>query len=70
MKIYVFAILLVDSLNTAFNIGWIYMVLINQFGNLEALAEADWRACILVSEEEKGTDQLLQCLHRKRLWQV
>ena len=32
-----------DIVNTAFNIAWIYNVLINQFGNVAVLASADWR---------------------------
>ncbi|KAI0925753.1 hypothetical protein AcV5_008402 [Taiwanofungus camphoratus] len=42
MKVYVAVLFFADTLNTVFNIWWIYNVLINNFGNLEALATANW----------------------------
>ncbi|TCD63182.1 hypothetical protein EIP91_005879 [Steccherinum ochraceum] len=42
MKSYVGFLLLADTLNTAFNMAWIYNVLINNFGNIAALETADW----------------------------
>ncbi|EKM60593.1 uncharacterized protein PHACADRAFT_246619 [Phanerochaete carnosa HHB-10118-sp] len=42
IKIYVAVLLLADTLNTSFNITWIYKVLVNNFGNMEALTRADW----------------------------
>ncbi|EKM49132.1 uncharacterized protein PHACADRAFT_167306 [Phanerochaete carnosa HHB-10118-sp] len=43
IKAYVAVLLLADTLNSAFNIAWIYTVLVNNFGNLAALTQADWR---------------------------
>lgn len=42
LKLYVGALLLADTLNTAFNTAWIYNVLINHFGDLPALTRVDW----------------------------
>ncbi|KIP01529.1 hypothetical protein PHLGIDRAFT_131227 [Phlebiopsis gigantea 11061_1 CR5-6] len=42
IKSFVGILLLADTLNSAFNMAWIYNVLINQFGNLAALSRADW----------------------------
>ncbi|TCD63783.1 hypothetical protein EIP91_004966 [Steccherinum ochraceum] len=42
MKLYVGFLLLADTLNSAFNMAWIYNVLINNFGNNAALQTADW----------------------------
>ncbi|TFY64988.1 hypothetical protein EVJ58_g2262 [Rhodofomes roseus] len=42
MKFYVAVLLLNDTLNTVFNIWWIYDVLINNFGNVEALGRGNW----------------------------
>ena len=36
-------LLVSDCVNSAFNIAWVYNTLVNQFGNLDALASADWR---------------------------
>ncbi|EKM59054.1 uncharacterized protein PHACADRAFT_249233 [Phanerochaete carnosa HHB-10118-sp] len=48
MKIYVGVLLLADTLNSAFNMAWIYNVLVNHFGDMEALTEANW---LFASEE-------------------
>ncbi|GJE92039.1 hypothetical protein PsYK624_081920 [Phanerochaete sordida] len=42
IKAYVAILLLADTLNTSFNIAWIYKVLVNNFGNMDALMTADW----------------------------
>ncbi|KZT74604.1 hypothetical protein DAEQUDRAFT_761433 [Daedalea quercina L-15889] len=42
MKIYVAVLFLNDTLNTVFNIWWIYDVLINDFGNVDALGRGNW----------------------------
>lgn len=47
MRGQVACLLIADTCNTAFNMAWIYNVLVNQFGNMEALAEADWCKLLL-----------------------
>ncbi|KAH9928854.1 uncharacterized protein B0H18DRAFT_1117680 [Fomitopsis serialis] len=42
IKAYVAVLLLNDTLNTVFNTWWIYDVLINNFGNVEALGKGNW----------------------------
>ncbi|KAJ3479104.1 hypothetical protein NLI96_g9294 [Meripilus lineatus] len=42
LKIYVAVLFVADLLNSVFNMVWIYDALINNFGNLEALATANW----------------------------
>ncbi|KZT66294.1 hypothetical protein DAEQUDRAFT_471660 [Daedalea quercina L-15889] len=42
MKVYVSILFVADGLNAAFNMAWIYGVLINNFGNEEALEVANW----------------------------
>ncbi|KAH9841080.1 uncharacterized protein C8Q71DRAFT_890783 [Rhodofomes roseus] len=42
MKIYVCVLFLADTVNTIFNCAWIYGVLINNFGNEEALGVGNW----------------------------
>ncbi|PBK82200.1 hypothetical protein ARMGADRAFT_1019784, partial [Armillaria gallica] len=42
LKCYVGLLLLVDTLSTIFAMWWIYNMLINNFANLNALANADW----------------------------
>ena len=37
------SLLVADCVNSAFNMAWVYNTLVNQFGNLEVLAGADWR---------------------------
>ncbi|KAH9928308.1 uncharacterized protein B0H18DRAFT_1000756 [Fomitopsis serialis] len=39
---YVAALLLADTINSIFNMWWIYNVLINNFGDIAALENADW----------------------------
>ena len=36
-------LLVANCVNSAFNMAWVYNTLVNQFGNLEVLASADWR---------------------------
>lgn len=42
IKYYVAILFFADTLNTIFNIWWIYGVLVNNFGNLEALGIGNW----------------------------
>ncbi|KIP10607.1 hypothetical protein PHLGIDRAFT_125469 [Phlebiopsis gigantea 11061_1 CR5-6] len=42
MKIFVAVLLLAETLNSAFNMSWIYTVLVNHFGDMAALAQVDW----------------------------
>ncbi|KAH9838247.1 uncharacterized protein C8Q71DRAFT_856210 [Rhodofomes roseus] len=42
LKCYVALLLLADTLNSIFNMWWIYNVLINNFGDVAALENADW----------------------------
>jgi len=42
IKIYVAVLFVADSLNAVFNLAWIYGVLINNFGNEEALGVGNW----------------------------
>jgi len=42
LKLYVGVLFFVDTLNSVFNMWWIYNVLVNNFGNAAALASADW----------------------------
>ncbi|THH27351.1 hypothetical protein EUX98_g6838 [Antrodiella citrinella] len=42
MKLYVGLLLFADTLNSVFNMAWIYNVLVNNFGNDAALERADW----------------------------
>ncbi|KAH9934259.1 uncharacterized protein B0H18DRAFT_549193 [Fomitopsis serialis] len=42
IRIYVTVLFVADSLNAAFNLAWIYGVLINNFGNEEALGVGNW----------------------------
>jgi len=39
---YVATLLLADTLNSVFNMWWIYDVLVNNFGDVAALENADW----------------------------
>lgn len=51
MKAFVGLLFLADTLNSVFNMWWIYNVLINNYGNLAALENADW---LFESEEALG----------------
>ncbi|KAH9934324.1 uncharacterized protein B0H18DRAFT_951667 [Fomitopsis serialis] len=42
MKIYVAVLFVADTLNSVFNMAWIYGVLINNFGNASALGIGNW----------------------------
>ncbi|KII87694.1 hypothetical protein PLICRDRAFT_176478 [Plicaturopsis crispa FD-325 SS-3] len=42
VKAYVSALFIADTLNSVFNIWWIYNSLVNNFNNPAALAKADW----------------------------
>ncbi|KZT01092.1 uncharacterized protein LAESUDRAFT_764018 [Laetiporus sulphureus 93-53] len=42
LKYYVSLLFFADTLNTIFNIWWIYNVLINNFGNVNAVVRANW----------------------------
>jgi len=42
LKAYVCLLVFVDTISTVFAIWWIYNLLINNFGNLDAFAVADW----------------------------
>ncbi|GJE91842.1 hypothetical protein PsYK624_079930 [Phanerochaete sordida] len=66
IKVYVAVLLLADTLNSAFNIAWIYNILINNFGNFDALARADW---LFESEEAMAglTAMLVQLFYAWRL---
>ncbi|KAI0937414.1 hypothetical protein AcV5_005330 [Taiwanofungus camphoratus] len=57
MRIYVGILFLADTLNSVFNMWWIYNALINNFGNVEALAKADW-----LFETEEGLTGIIGML--------
>ncbi|KZT72993.1 hypothetical protein DAEQUDRAFT_748975 [Daedalea quercina L-15889] len=42
LKCYVAVLLFADTLNSIFNMWWIYNVLVNNFGDVTALENADW----------------------------
>lgn len=67
IKIYVCVLILANTLNSAFNITWIYKVLVNDFGNFQALTRADWLQasqhafCGIVS-------MMAQLFYARRIW--
>lgn len=66
MKLYVATLLVSDCVNSAFNIAWVYNTLVNQFGNLDALASADW---LFSSEQSMAgiTSMMVQCFYAWRI---
>ncbi|EKM56729.1 uncharacterized protein PHACADRAFT_254021 [Phanerochaete carnosa HHB-10118-sp] len=66
MKLFVAILLVSDVVNSAFNIAWIYNTLVNQFGNVDALASADW---LFASEESMAglTAVMVQCFYAWRI---
>ncbi|KAK0465949.1 uncharacterized protein EV420DRAFT_803541 [Desarmillaria tabescens] len=53
VKIFVLVLFTLDILNSAFVLAWVYKMLIDNFGNIEAFYKADWTA---------ATDPLLSCI--------
>ncbi|GJE91848.1 hypothetical protein PsYK624_079990 [Phanerochaete sordida] len=67
LKIYVFVLIFANTLNNAFNMAWIYGVLVNDFGNFESLTRANWLQasqhafCGIIS-------MMVQLFYARRIW--
>ncbi|KAK0234134.1 hypothetical protein IW262DRAFT_134835 [Armillaria fumosa] len=53
IKVFVLVLFALDILNSVFVLAWVYKMLIDNFGNIEAFMKADWTA---------ATDPLLSCI--------
>ncbi|EKM48485.1 uncharacterized protein PHACADRAFT_108868, partial [Phanerochaete carnosa HHB-10118-sp] len=61
-------LILADSLNTAFNIAWIYMALINNFGNFDILTRANWCEYAVKIYSRGVIATMAQLFYARRIW--